>query len=684
MTTGSFLKWDTMFNRSHTQHGMQCTAYTILACCLFLYPTIGAAASPDTETISSYYLEQAPIVLSATRLSQPQLEAPAAVTIIDRAMIKASGLKEIAELFLLVPGMQVAHRSGHYPAATYHGLSDEYSRRMQVLIDGSSMYIPTVGGVLWSDLPLQIEDIERIEVIRGPNSASFGPNSFLGVINITTSHASQDNGLMLKATTGERGYRRLLVRQGGSSGDLGYRVSASYLEDDGFSTLHDSQRTNYLNGRLDYRVTPHDLLQMNFGFSEGPREKGSDNFPDRSQQRDAFYQKMRWEHYENQDENYSLQFLYNYSETKDRFLADFGGGVTANIDDSKKAERLDLEFQHTSKPTGSTRLVWGIGARHDRIRMPFWLDQTSSESNYMQRLFANLEWHILDNLILNTGVLYEENSIVEPAWSPRIALNYLFLPTQSLRLIASRSTRTPALVEKELDVVIHTNFGDEQQFKSLTEPDTEEADYVELGYHAIFIKRSLDIDIKVYRQNFHKLIGKKESAYLCVDGSILATQTCSSGTIINPTGDKFKPYGNFDSAVNQGYEIELNYRPSHRTLVHAGYSKTKIFSRDTQEKISESAPTDTLNLLVSQKLANNWQISSAFYYRSEMEWLLSGNPLGTYRRIDFTFSKEIKLTEKETLSFSFTLQTALDKNAEFTNLNTFDTRGFLEVEYQLK
>jgi iron complex outermembrane receptor protein len=667
-----------MFDRSHTQHCIQRSAYTALACLLFLYSTSSAADSPEAETISSYYLDQAPIVLSATRLSQPQLEAPAAVTIIDRAMIKASGLKEIAELFLLVPGMQVAHANGHYPTATYHGLSDEYSRRMQVLIDGSSMYIPTVGGVLWSDLPLQIEDIERIEVIRGPNSASFGPNSFLGVISITTSHASQDNGLMVKATTGERGYRRFLVRQGGSNGDFDYRVNATYLEDDGFSSLHDSQRTNYLNGRLDYRATARDLLQMNFGFSEGPGEKGDNDYPDRNQQREAFYQNVRWEHHKNQDENFSLQFLYNYSETKDRFLADFGGGVTANIDDSQKAERFDLELQHTTKPTKSTRLIWGFGARHDRIRMPLWLDQTSPESNYMQRLFANLEWHILDNLILNSGVLYEENSIVEPAWSPRIALNYLFLPTQSLRLIASRSTRTPALAEKDLNVIIHTNFGDDQQFKSLTEPDTEEADYVEFGYHAIFIKRSLDIDIKAYRQNFHKLIGKKESAYLCDDGSILTTNTCSSG------GDKFKPYGNLDSAVNQGYEIELNYRPSHRTLVHAGYSKTKIFSRDTEEKISESAPTDTLNFLVSQKLANNWQISSAFYYRSEMEWLLSGNPLGTYRRIDFTLSKEIKLTEKETLSLSFTLQTALDKNAEFTSLNTFDNRGFLEVEYQLK
>lgn len=652
----------------------------VLSGYLFLGSALSYAETADIDPFSSYYFDQPPTVLSATRLKQPQLEAPAAVTIIDKEMIKASGLKEIAELFLLVPGMQVAHQNGHYPTATYHGLSDEYSRRMQVLIDGSSMYIPTVGGILWSDLPLQIEDIERIEVIRGPNAASFGPNSFLGVINITTTHAAQDSGLMVKATTGERGYRRLLLRHSGSNGDFDYRINATYLEDDGFSTLHDSQRTNTLNGRLDFRATSKDLLQMTFGLSEGPREKGSETFPNRTQQRDALYQNLRWEHHETEDENFSLQFLYNLSDTKDRFFSDFGTGglVTANIDDSQRAERLDLEFQHTTKPTRDTRLIWGAGLRRDSIKMPFWLDQDSYESNYMRRVFANLEWHIFDNLILNTGALYEENSIVEPAWSPRIALNYLFLPTQSIRLIASRSTRTPALAEKELNIVIHSNLGDDQLFKSLNEPNSERADYIEIGYHGRFLNQALTTDFKIYRQTFHQLIGKQDQACILPGGSIVLNLSCSL------PGDEFVPYGNYNSAVNQGYELELNYRPTYRTLIHAGYSKTKIFSKDREEDISESAPTDTINILLSQKLNSGWQVSSAFYYRSEMEWLLSGAQLDTYRRVDFTVSKEFKLTEKEKLRLSLTMQTALDRNKEFDNDNYFDNRGFLEIEYQLQ
>jgi iron complex outermembrane receptor protein len=652
---------------NHIQSFFHITA-TLSSLLAFFSSPIFADTSNIDDPLGTYYLDQVPVVLSATRLNQPQLEAPAAVTIIDREMIKASGLKEIAELFMLVPGMQVAHSSGNYPAVTYHGLSDEYSRRMQVLIDGSSMYIPTVGGVLWSDLPLQMDDIERIEVIRGPNAASFGPNSFLGVINIITTHASQDSGLMVKAIKGGRGYNKLLLRQAGSNGDLDYRLNGSYLEDDGFSTFHDSQRTNSFNGRVDYRVTARDTLQLNFGFSEGPREQGDGEFPNRSAQREAFYQSLHWEHQESQDESISLQFLYNYSNSKDHFLSDFGSGVTANIDDSKKAERLDIQLQHTFKPTENTRLIWGAGARRDRVRMPFWFDKKSYESNYMQRAFANLEWHILDNLILNTGALYEENSIAEPEWSPRAALNYLFLPTQSIRLIASRSHRTADIAEKELNVVVHMNTPggpiDNIQFRSLSEPKSEWADYIEFGYHGLFLKNKLNADLKVYRQTLHQLITKQPSVTLL--------------------GDKFDPYGNLDSAVTEGYEIEFNYRPSQRTLIHAGYSKTKIFSRDTEEDISESAPTDSFNLLVSQKLPNHWQISSAFYYRSEMEWLLSGGQLDDYKRIDFTLTKMFRLSEKEELTLSFTMQTALDKNEEFSNDNEFDNRSFLEIEYQLK
>ena len=131
-------------------------------------PTLNVASEED------YYLKEMPVVLTASRLSQPLSEAPSAMTVIDREMIKASGFRTVPELMQLVPGMYVGYVDGNTPVLSLHNSTDQYSRQMQVLIDGRSVYMPPYGGVNWADLPLLIDDIERIEVVRGPSSASHG------------------------------------------------------------------------------------------------------------------------------------------------------------------------------------------------------------------------------------------------------------------------------------------------------------------------------------------------------------------------------------------------------------------------------------------------------------------------------------------------------------------------------
>ena len=122
-----------------------------------------------------------PMVLSATRLQQSFFDVPAAVTIIDRQMIEQSGVREIPELLRMVPGMVVGYDSSSSAFVSYHGTSADMARRMQVLVDGRSIYHSLLASVDWIGLPLDLGDIERIEIIRGPNAASFGVNSFLEI-----------------------------------------------------------------------------------------------------------------------------------------------------------------------------------------------------------------------------------------------------------------------------------------------------------------------------------------------------------------------------------------------------------------------------------------------------------------------------------------------------------------------
>lgn len=124
------------------------------------------AMAQDAATGGEDFFDESPLILTASRMSKPLLESPASVSVIDRQMIEASGARDIADLFRLVPGMVVGYHSGHAPAVTYHGIGQEFGRQIQVLIDGRSVFIPSFGGVPWTNLPLLIEDIERIVYLK--------------------------------------------------------------------------------------------------------------------------------------------------------------------------------------------------------------------------------------------------------------------------------------------------------------------------------------------------------------------------------------------------------------------------------------------------------------------------------------------------------------------------------------
>ena len=157
----------------------------------YLFPVAVSAAEESPGLSEIDFLSDQPMtVTSATRLKQEVRNVPASVTIIDRSMIEASSATSIIELLRLVPGFQVGCRYGNECTATYHGLSSEHNTRLHILVNGRSVYDPVFGGALWYALPISIDEIESIEVLRGPNAAAYGANSFSGVVNIKTFSAS--------------------------------------------------------------------------------------------------------------------------------------------------------------------------------------------------------------------------------------------------------------------------------------------------------------------------------------------------------------------------------------------------------------------------------------------------------------------------------------------------------------
>ena len=243
---------------------------------LLLAALLGSPALADDLFIDSQAL---PRVLTATRLKQSPAAVPGSMTVLDSELIKASGARDIPELLRLVPGMMIGYGAGNQPTVNYHGSNVNDARRMQVLIDGRSVYRAGLATVDWSDIPLAMEDIERIEVFRGPNTVSYGANALMAVVNILTRSPADSHGTRLKITRGQRGIADFYASQGlgWDGGDL--RLSLSGMQDDGFDSnlagqdFRDSRRLERFNISASHTLDSNQSLDWQLSAKEGSNQR---------------------------------------------------------------------------------------------------------------------------------------------------------------------------------------------------------------------------------------------------------------------------------------------------------------------------------------------------------------------------------------------------------------------------
>ncbi len=244
----------------------RCTVFI----CLYLALSSTAVYAADDE------FSDLPVVLSDDKLEQSPSRSPVAISSVDRDMIEASGARTIPDALRLIPGIVIGHSVNDFGdkpllVVSYHGHSDQFSRQMNVLIDGRSIYDPLLGGVNWYNIPVSIDDIERIEVTRGPNASTYGSNSFQAVINIITRHASEDQGHFAKVNVGNHDIFDATYRYGGNNNDLDYRVTLATVNDDGQDRADGNNATDDVNSglidyRLDYQVNTKNQITYSGSF----------------------------------------------------------------------------------------------------------------------------------------------------------------------------------------------------------------------------------------------------------------------------------------------------------------------------------------------------------------------------------------------------------------------------------
>jgi iron complex outermembrane recepter protein len=660
-------------------------------------PALAAAADDLTE---ADYLEDIPVVLSPARLAQPVTEAPAAVTVIDREMIDASGARQIADLFRLVPGFTVAYFNGYTPSVAYHGFADEYSRRMQVLIDGRSMYLPSIGGVAWSDLPLTIDDIERIEVIRGSDSASYGSNSFLGVISITTRHASEDKGTHLSATNGQHRIHDGTLRFGAGSKALAYHLTAGYQGDDGFNNRYDTQRTQLLNGRAEYQMDISDVLEGQFGISGGPRQSSYNNDPfdpPHTKRVSAHFEQLRWRHEASPAQEWSVQFYHNYHDNNEDFMSlpiDFVTILKTPVqlpalpfDNSVKEERYNLGFQHTLMPGSDLRLLWGASARQDQVTAPTYFSTNDTLKSNLYRLFGNIEWHAKPWWVTNMGAMLEHNDIIGSTLSPRLAMNFHVSEHQTLRGILATATRSPTLFEDQGNYKISSGGIVDQLYLTNGSLRPERILSREIGYLFYLPEHGTSIDIKIYHDKLRDLV---EADNVCKNIDVpCLTNVVMSG--IDNVDANYRYFHNVSQATIKGLEFQLDQHIGAGTRVIAGYAYTRITDKDSKLGAVPSTPRNNLHLMLIEKLPADMLGSLIYYQLGNMEYLGSGNHTDVQKRLDMRLARNFKYASDK-FQVALVVQNLMHSYQDFLYdvrgpsygpSNLFDTRAFIELKWDI-
>lgn len=619
-----------------------------------------AAAAPDTLTEQAF-IGELPVVLSASRLHQPQSEAPGSVTVIDRELIKLSGARDLADLLRLVPGFLAAHADDATPAVTYHGLGDNYSRHMQLLIDGRATYSTNLlGGIPWNQLAVALEDIERIEVVRGSNAAAYGGNAFLGVINVITLHPTQTQGVYAAARLGNTGIRDNLLRYAGRLGGMDMRVTVGRQADSGFEGIPDDKRVGFLSFRGELRSSATDTLDVHLstsGNSAGAGFEGLPNNPPRVQHNGANSLQLRWQSVRAPDEEFSLQYYFandSIGEIVPFRLVVSGVPVSRDIDTRKRSWRHSLEAQHTTGLGQELRLVWGGELRHDAVRsqVNFHSDETFSAS--LGRLFGNLEWRARPTLVVNAAAMLEHYSLTGTHLTPRLSANWHVVPGHTLRVGASVATRMPTLYEDRGNqrLVVIPGFFEVVNFVGTGGLEPERVMAREIGYLGEWRRWRASLDVRA----FHEKVG----------GLILPVARPVPG----------RTFRNAASATIRGIEYQLRATPLDGALAVLSQAFVRIGSEDAALPLT--APSRTTSLLLAYRLGSGTQLSLTHHDVGAQRWIGQTFGVPAYRRLDWRIAQTLALGATRA-EVAVTVQNQFAPYEEFRPEYRFRRRGFVSL-----
>ncbi len=414
------------------------------------------APAKSFQDYADLSLEQL-VNVKVTSVSKKETElslSPAAISVVTGEDIRRLGITTIPEALRLVPGMDVARVNGNEWAVNARGFNDEFAKSLLVLIDGRTVYTPASGGVFWNAQDVVMEDLARIEVIRGPGATLWGANAVNGVINIISKPAKETQGALVSTAAGTEDQPTTTARYGGQLGtNLYYRVYAKYFNRDGLvdSTGRDAAddwRMARGGFRVDWEQSPENLLTLQgdgYGghaarsVSSVSLNPAATQLATGREQNDGANVLGRWTHTFSEASQLSLQGYYDY------FKEDDGNGT-------EYSHTLDFDLQDHFALGTRNDIVCGAGFRHASIQNTSdfnlaWTPETQQIQLF--NVFAQDDIMLVpERLHLTLGSKFEHNSLVGLEIQPSGRLLWTPGAHQTVWAGVSRAARTPSLFER--------------------------------------------------------------------------------------------------------------------------------------------------------------------------------------------------------------------------------------------
>lgn len=466
-----------------------------------------AASQPAEESvIESIDLlsMEIPTVVTASRREQKITTVPYAMTVITAEDIRRSGARSVPDALRLAAGVDVAELSHGNYAVSPRGFHGFFSDKVVVLVDGRQIYDTIYGGTPWGNWAFQLEDVDRIEVIRGPGGVTWGANAVNGVINVITKDPKDQLGLTAAGGGGSRGTSKEHVGYAFEIDKLRMRISSEYEGGDGFKG-----ERSFRGGSND----EYDALRANVHAVIEPTEKDSitlsggsaatrGNWPalsypgqcTRTPQAQSNFLMGRWNHEIEKDNNIDLTGYVN----------DFYGVAEMSFMEYRY-QQFALELSHAFKPADRHTVTWGVDTRWDLTSTansdPSVLDKSIVRSGDIG-LYAQDEWRFADRWALNLGgrVDYDFYGGFQP--SGRAALSYELTDKSMVYGAVSRAFHMPPGGNRLLNMPV---FGPFLRTTFDREVDAEQLVAYELGYHGKLWDR-LDMRLNGFWHSYDDLV----------------------------------------------------------------------------------------------------------------------------------------------------------------------------------